>query len=201
MKVISFSFVALILAGIVPTAANAQDFNGPSVGVQGGWVRNDLRNPTTDAGVVPVEASRDSAILGVYAGYDKTIGNIVLGAEGAINFGTSDAVSGRSGSSLYSIDPRRSIDLTARAGYLVTPSTLVYARGGYTNDRVRTTITTAAASTIASEDRDGWLVGGGVERAIMPHLSARAEYRYADLSNGDGKYDRHEVLTGLTWRF
>jgi len=99
------------------------------------------------------------------------------------------------------IDPKRSLDLAARVGYLVTPETLFYTRAGYTNERVRTTLTSANGSQNASEDRDGWLAGAGVERMITPRVSARVEYRYADLSNGDGKYDRNEILTGVVFHF
>jgi len=52
-----------------------------------------------------------------------------------------------------------------------------------------------------SEDRDGWLVGGGLERILTDHISARLEYRYFDLGEGGGRYERHHLLTGITYRF
>jgi len=181
--------------------AQAQNFNGPVVGAQAGWMETKVRNPKLDLGTVPVDASHDSGTLGVFAGYDKTLNHFVLGGEAALNFATSGAIDGTAGGSQVRIDPKRSIDLSLRAGYLVTPETLVYARGGYTNDHIRTTLAGTSGTTSASENRDGWLVGAGVERVIIPHLSARIEYRYADLSKGDGKYDRHQLLTGLAWHF
>jgi outer membrane immunogenic protein len=45
------------------------------------------------------------------------------------------------------------------------------------------------------------LVGGGVEQAITDNISARIEYRYSDLSDGDGKFDRHQALVGVAYRF
>jgi len=51
-----------------------------------------------------------------------------------------------------------------------------------------------------SENRDGWLVGGGLERRFTDRISARIEYRYLDLSDGDGRFERHQLLTGITWR-
>jgi outer membrane immunogenic protein len=83
----------------------------------------------------------------------------------------------------------------------VTDNTLIYARGGYTNARVRTSLDDGAAIPMASSHRDGWLVGGGVEHAITDNVSARAEYRYADLSEGDGRFDRHQALVGVAYRF
>lgn len=190
-----------VMVGFVPVVANAQAFDGPSVGIEAGWLHNTVRNPTTDAGVVPLDASRDAAMGGINIGYDKTINHFVVGAETDLTFAIKDAVHNTGSTYDYRIDPRRSFDATVRAGYLVTPQTLVYARGGYTNDRIRTTIDDTNTQTVVSQSRGGWLVGAGVERAIMPHLSARIEYRYADLSHGDGKYDRHQVLTGVNWRF
>lgn len=201
MKTALISFALIVPALGFAGAAQAQSFDGPSIGAQAGWVKTDIRNPVNDLGITPIDANRDSATLGIYAAYDKTFGKVVIGSELGLDFGTSDTISGGTGGNRVSIDPKRSFNVSGRAGYLVTPLTLVYARGGYTNDRINTTLTTAASTRIASEDREGWLVGGGVERMITDHVSARVEYRYADLSDGDGKYDRHQVLTGIAFRF
>ena len=45
------------------------------------------------------------------------------------------------------------------------------------------------------------VVGGGVEHALSDNLSARVEYRYSDLGEGDGGFDRHQALFGLSYRF
>jgi len=201
MSKVSVSLFALLTAATIPAVAQAQSFDGPSVGIQGGWVENKVRNPTTALGPVAVDASHDSAVLGGYAAYDKELGKFVLGAEVGANIGTSDTVSGGTGTNRVMLDSKRSFDLTARAGYLVTPATLVYGRAGYTNDRVRTTLVSPTGTISASDNRDGWLIGGGVERKLTDHVSARMEYRYADLSEGDHRYDRHQVLTGITYRF
>ena len=200
MKIASIPLPALVSALSFSSVTHAQNFDGPSVGVQAGWVQNKVRNPETNLGVTPIDASKSSAMFGAYAGYDKVFGKAVLGGEADMNVGTSDAVSSETSGTSATINPKRSFDLTIRAGYLLAPTTLVYARGGYTNDRIRTTLVSATGTTYTSENRDGWLIGGGVERAIAPHAAVRVEYRYADLSKGDGKYDRNEVLTGVTYR-
>lgn len=201
MKVFSISFLALASAMSLHGVAQAQTFDGPSVGAQGGWVENDLKDTETELGVITIDASRDSPTFGGFIGYDKTIGNFVLGAEAGINLGTSDTVSGGSLSGPVTIDPKWSYDLTARAGYLVTPKTLVYARGGYANDRVRITDDALTGPVIATENREGWLIGGGVEREIIPQVSARVEYRYSGLGEDEGTFDRHQTLLGVTYRF
>jgi outer membrane immunogenic protein len=100
-----------------------------------------------------------------------------------------------------SIQPKRSIDLSVRAGYLVTPQTLVYARGGYVNQREHTTIDTTPATYYARGNQNGWMLGAGVEHALTTNVTARLEYRYTDLSEGDGKWDRHQLLAGVAYHF
>jgi len=128
MNTISISLFALVSALSMPDAVQAQTFDGPSIGVQAGWVKTRVHNPETDLGVVAVDASQDSPIIGGYAAYDKEIGKFVLGAQLGVNIGTSDAVSSGPGVGRVLLDPKRSVDVTARAGYLATPSTDLWPR-------------------------------------------------------------------------
>ena len=138
----------------------------------------------------------------MFAGYDyKVSPRFVLGAEAGVQFGADDSIVRDNGAARITIDPKRSLDLTARAGYLMTDNTMLYARGGYTNARVQTSVENAGGIRSASANRDGWLVGGGIEHALSDDVSARAEYRYSDLSEGDGKFDRHQALFGIAYRF
>lgn len=186
---------ALSIAG----AAHAQSqttsaFNGPSVGVQGGWEYTGVYNPTTDLGVTPVIGHHDTGVVGGFVGYDKQVApKVVIGGQAELNLPVDSAFT-RDG---VRLDPKRSIDVSARAGYLVTPATLVYVRGGYSNELVGTKL----AGASVSEGRDGWMVGGGLERMVTDKISTRLEYRYTDFSNGDGKFDRHQVLFGVAYRF
>ena len=202
MRISTSAILATILAAPLATAVSAAQFDGPYVGAQVGWQSEKMRDVKSSFGVVPVDENKRSITGGVFAGYDKTInGRFVVGAEGGLDFASDDKVQSTVGGSNYSVDPKYSFDLTARAGYLVTPQTLLYVRGGYTNARVRTTITNAAGIQSASDTEDGWLAGAGVERAIAQNVSARLEYRYSKLSEGDGKDQRHRVLAGLSYRF
>lgn len=201
MKYFVSSVAAVLVAGVA-SSASAEPFNGPFVGVQAGWAQDVVGTTSTDLGALAVNQKRDSFNGGVFAGYDHKIGNrFVLGAEAGIQFGVDDEVVSSVGARRVTIDPKRSIDLTARAGFLAGDKTLVYARGGYTNARLRVTLDDAVGVRSASENRDGWLVGGGVERAITDNVTARIEYRYSDLSDGDGKYDRHQAMVGVAYRF
>jgi outer membrane immunogenic protein len=194
--------LASLIATPLATAASAAPFDGPFVGAQVGWQSEKMRDVKSSFGLVPVDDSKDAVAGGVFVGYDKTInGRFVVGTEAGLDFvsdGELDtAVAGRS----YSVDPKYSIDLTARTGYLVTPETLLYVRGGYTNARIRTTISDPAGVASDSNSRSGWLVGGGVERIVARDVAARLEYRYSKLSEGDGRDYTHRVLAGLSYRF
>ena len=188
--------LASAVALAVPALAHADTFSGPSVGVQGGWEENSVRNPTTPLGVTPVTAKGDTGTIGVFAGYDyKLAPRVVVGAQAELNL----PITAHFTDGATVLDPKRSIDLSLRAGYLVTPKTLAYVRAGYANVRYSAAI--PAVATYASGTQDGWLLGAGVEHALTSHVTARVEYRYSDLSGGDGKWDRHQILTGVAYHF
>jgi len=197
------SYVAAgIAAASLASTASAAEFNGPFVGAQVGWTSNEVKNPETSLGSVPLEDDQQSITGGIYAGYDRKVADhVVIGVEGGLDFASDDDLHSSLAGNSFTIDPKRSFDLTARAGYLTDPSTLVYARGGYTNARTENSLVNAAGTATAYDNRDGWLVGGGVERQFMSNASARLEYRYSDLSEGDGNFDRHRVLAGVSYRF
>lgn len=202
MKYVLSSVAAAALAVGLAAPAAAEPFNGPFVGAQVGWSQHDAGAPTTPLGDLPIDGSKDAATGGVYAGYDAKLGsNFVVGAEAGVQFSKNDELSANTDAARFTLDPKRSIDLTARAGYLAGDNTLLYARGGYTNARVASSVQDVSGITRVNENRDGWLVGGGVEHAFTDNLSARAEYRYSDLSEGDHKFDRHQALFGFSYRF
>ncbi len=70
-----------------------------------------------------------------------------------------------------------------RAGFLLTPTLLVYGTGGFAYGEVQ-------ASNF-SNVRTGWTAGGGAEWMFMPNWSAKAEYLFVDLSSGgkSGPFD------------
>lgn len=196
-----FATTAAAAMALVATAAHAQSgtsaFTGPFVGVQGGWEENSVNNPTTGVGVTPLTHKGDTGTLGVIAGYDYQLApHVVVGGQAELNFPFSDHIT--DGTNV--VEAKRSIDLSLRAGYVVGDKTLVYGRAGYVNERVGATIG-GDTPVVASGSQNGWQLGAGVERAVTQHVSARIEYRYTDLSEGDGKWDRHQVLVGAAYRF
>ena len=79
-----------------------------------------------------------------------------------------------------------------RAGYLVTPTLLIYGTAGlaYANANMSASYATidlagiygpGFASSSYSDTRVGWTAGGGVEWMFLPNWSAKLEYLYYDL--------------------
>ncbi|GGN54127.1 hypothetical protein GCM10011349_29480 [Novosphingobium indicum] len=123
-------FLATVLIGW-SVQASAQDFTGPSVGVQAGWNNTDVRLPEGSNGSLNVDQSTDAFVAGAFLAYDYQVApRIVVGAQAEFNVAASDAFRVDGPESAMTVDPRYTIDLTARAGYLVSPETLLYVRGG-----------------------------------------------------------------------
>jgi len=196
------AFVAAVGGAFIAAPAVAAPFDGPYVGAQIGWQSEKMRDVKSSFGIVPVNDTKESITGGVFVGYDATINRrFVVGAEAGLDLASDDEVQGSDGNATYSVDPKYSFDVTARAGYLVNPKTLLYVRGGYTNARTHATVVNGTAIESGSRSQNGWLLGGGAERQVAQNVTARLEYRYSKFSEGDGKDYRHRVLAGLAYRF
>jgi outer membrane immunogenic protein len=189
MKNLMLVGAALVALSTAPAMAKSE-FQGPYVGVQAGWNHD-----------IAINSKKDAVVGGVFGGYDQEVApNIILGAEGGFSLGASDRI-GPSGANAATIDPEYSFDLSARAGYVVGEKNLVYVRGGYANTRGEVTTTVANVTTTGKKTFDGWFVGGGVERKLTDNVSARVEYRFNDIGSDNAKYQRHQALVGVAYRF
>lgn len=146
---------------------------------------------------------RDGITYGAGAGYDFQIGGAVAGIEA--EYLDSDTKGCETAflttNDTICANAKRDLYVGGRVGFAVTPSTLLYAKGGYTNAKVRvnyTDPTTPANSFSVSDDLNGVRVGAGVEQKLGANLYAKAEYRY---SNYEAGIERHQALAGLGFRF
>jgi outer membrane immunogenic protein len=173
-----------------------------------------------------------------YAGYNWQVNpSWVLGVEGDVGFGDQTTRLGGYtygpffGASTFNVDGlsvKTSWDasLRGRAGYLLTPTTLVYATGGLawqhydiTSTCVSIVCDSATPAVVSnSTTRTGWTVGGGLETALSGNWLLRSEYRYADFGTAsfsiarttafgltaekfDTKLATHTATVGLAYKF
>ncbi|WNO54168.1 outer membrane protein [Stakelama saccharophila] len=211
---------ALIGSTAIAAPAFAQDanptFTGPRVGVIVGY-DNIRPGSSEDTDLDNDDEDTDGFLYGVEAGYDVAVGNkAVVGIEGELSDSTAetDPYDGDAQFGYGNVETGRDLYIGARAGILATPSTLVYAKGGYTNARLD--LTTDYGERINDEhyNLDGYRIGAGVEQAIGGNAYAKVEYRYSnygdarlefdDGSNTDNfsvDTDRHQLVAGVGMRF
>jgi outer membrane immunogenic protein len=211
----SIALVALLAAG-VSAPAFAQDsgaFSGLRVEGLAGY--DVLKSGERDDGITTGNNEGDEdvngAVFGVGVGYDYNIGNLVLGVEGEFteSTGKQDADESLDGFNRR-IKTGRDLYAGVRIGAPVTPTTLVYAKGGYTNLAVENFYEGAKDSYAFDTNADGWRLGAGVEQMFGPKAYGKVEYRYSNYNNlennnvdlsRDIDLDRHQIVAGVGIRF
>ena len=133
-------------------------------------------------------------------GYDIQRGGTVFGVEAEGTGSTTDSCSGAGTAASPSICLKAGRDLYAggRVGAVLGDSTLLYAKAGYTNARVRlTSYDGTTTSTLTGKNLDGVRVGAGVEHNFGGAYG-KVEYRYSNYQDGVA---RHGVVAGVGVRF
>lgn len=166
------SLIMLLLPCAAAAAPSATPFTGPHVEAIAGY-------DNTDVG--PGLGAANGFLYGVAAGFDLALGDMRLGGEIEADGSTArqeiGGVDRRVGRSLYA---------GLRAGLVVAPRLLAYAKGGYANGR------------FGDYTGGGFRIGGGGEFLLSPETFIRAEYRYSDY----GRSARGQTwVTGLGYRF
>lgn len=136
--------------------------------------------------------SRDGGFSGGFElGYDKQIGNFVVGVVGDIAYvDYADVQSGFSSTPAFYTETT-SLNmlgtLRARAGIALGDSFLAYVHGGFAGGNVTTTFATnnATAARRGSASTYGYQVGVGLEGMITEHVSLGIEYDYTNLGGRD----------------
>lgn len=199
-KIVAIS--AMASAASMAAPAMAQDegvsFDGPYVAAMAGYDK--VRIDT------PIGAGSDDGILfGGVVGFDKNINGVVLGIEGEYSdsnvkesasdvFIAGDNVSVKTGRDLYA---------GVRLGGEVAPGFMLYAKGGYTNAKVKAAYDDGVDVLSGSDELEGYRLGAGIETTVRG-LLGRIEYRYSDYGNYEGlglQPDRHQVAVMVGYRF
>ena len=188
--------LATLLGGSLAAPAMAQDgapFTGVRVEGIAGWDRSQ----------VPDNRS-DGVAYGAGVGFDFQAGGMVAGVEAEATKSTADecAASVSLTGDRLCAKTGRDLYVGGRVGTLVGPSTLLYAKAGYSNARLRLDYDSGLAGNVGDvstrANYDGIRVGAGVEQAIGTNGFAKVEYRY---SNYESDLEKHQALVGFGFRF
>ena len=200
MKKILFATAALVAVSAPAYAQEASNFGGAKVGVVVGYDKVRLEALGDDG-------SKDGFLYGVNAGYDFDLGTAVIGIGGEL----SDSTTKESVEDVFvlgdevSLNAARDLYIGARVGFPVSQNIMLYAKGGYTNARVKLKYDDGVDTFSEGRNLDGWRVGAGAEY-VMAQTFARLEYRYSEYENNDDlgatiEPSRHQVALIAGFRF
>jgi outer membrane immunogenic protein len=130
------------------------------------------------AGVGLPSYAPNGVVGGGHLGYNYQIGQFVVGLEGDVN-GSNYTGASTFGALGYSSTVNVDGSVRGRVG-VAWDRALFYATGGAAFAGFQDRYTVGAATGAPNSTQVGWTVGGGVEYAIDPNWSIRAEYRYTD---------------------
>jgi len=155
-------------------------------------------------------------MYGIAGGYDFQAGNAIIGieaeyADSDVNGTAADVIN--TGDS-FRLNTDRDIYVGARVGFTLSPSTLLYAKAGYTNARFEGRFNDGLGTIYNNGvTADGYRLGAGIEQKfnlLGPSGFIKAEYRYSNYKNldiGEDDFDldvdvdRHQALVGIGVRF
>jgi outer membrane immunogenic protein len=183
------------------------EWTGFYFGIAGGWAWD--RTSQTDTVTLGSTGgfSGDGGLIGGTAGVNWQNGNVVFGLEGDMSWARIEASTTTNCPAGCSNRLDWLGTARARAGLLVTPSTLGYVTGG----AAFTGISSSSAGATGNDTKAGWTVGAGVEQKFAGPWSAKVEYLYTDFGQTNAyntgnpvvnDYTRAHVLrAGLNYQF
>lgn len=190
-------------------------FTGPRAGIILGYDRlQPGQVPNSD---IDDRNSASGLTYGGDVGYDISSNRWVFGVEGEVTGSTGKVTNNPSAAGALGygrVKAGRDLYAGIRAGYRVAPSTLLYAKGGYTNQRLDLVASNGTTETGQHFNLDGWRAGAGLEQSLGGKAYAKLEYRYSNYGNARLEYpnggntnnfsvdtDRHQIVAGLGVRF
>lgn len=181
-------------------AAHGVNWSGVYLGVQGGWMNANHEISADEScstcgkddaaesfNLINLDGLNSSGFIGGgTAGFDRQLGNWVLGVQAYYHFTNADTtLSAADGLLKGSLEKENEYGAVIRAGRLLSPNVLAYGLGGYN---------WAKYSLHASIDGDavdfkdsgvktsntfgGVILGGGVEYALTSNIFVGAEYTH-----------------------
>jgi outer membrane immunogenic protein len=155
--------------------------------VGGAWSDIERHYPLADhyvntpGAVISHEA--DGAVAGGHLGLQHQVGHVVIGGEVNLTHADLDAHSTANSSSVgnnpvdLNTEIRSIFTATARLGY-AWDRWLVYAKGGYANAKFEVSSEDPSDTASSTHRHNGWVVGGGLEYALLRDVIIGVEYNY-----------------------
>lgn len=218
--------IAILTAGTamaLAAPAFAQDsgeatFTGPRVEAILGYDIMKAGSSVDDDVNQDNDQSIEGLLYGIGIGYDVDLGGVVVGAEAELTDSTAKSSYDNGdfeGFGYGNVKANRDIYVGARVGAKVSPNTLLYVKGGYTNAKLDIRSNDGTTEYNEDFDLDGWRVGGGVEHAWNQNMFTKLEYRYSNYKEGEIDFDgslpdsnrfdvdtdRHQIVASVGWRF
>lgn len=218
-----FVLAAASLAALAASPALAQsgptdpdqEFSGPRAGIIVGYDR--LQPGKVPNSNIDDSNSASGLTYGGDVGYDIQSNRWVFGVEGEVTGSTSKVTNNPSAAGALGygrVKAGRDLYAGARIGYAVAPRTLLYAKGGYTNQRLDLVASNGTTETGRHFNLDGWRAGAGLEQKLGTNTYAKIEYRYSNYGQARLEYpngtntnnfgvdtDRHQIVAGVGFRF
>lgn len=191
-----FAIAATLLAATIATPALAQETNDLGGFRIEGLIGYD--SPSIQ------DESADGLAYGVGVGYDFQAGNAVFGIEAeATDSSADETVTGNIvPADTLNVRAGRDLYIGGRAGVGIGGNSLLYAKVGYTNARVRVDYEDGTAGTVndftVRTNLDGIRAGAGAQIGLGSNAYLKTEYRYSNYQDG---VDRHQVVGGIGFRF
>lgn len=219
-KIAMLAATGSLLALSAPAMAqDAAPFSGFRVGAEAGY-DHQRSGSTEDVDTTrDLKQSLDGVAFGGVLGYDAAVGeNLRLGAEASVSDSTASWDNNNANPTVFNlgrVEAQRDIYVGGRVGYVASPSTMVYAKAGYTNQRFGLQGSDGTVDLDQRLDADGWRVGAGAEFAVSNNAYVGAEYRYSKYGEAEFDFegttpdssrfnidtDRHQVMATAGLRF
>lgn len=217
-SLVAASLASLATPAVAQTAGDVP-FSGVRVGAEVGY--DHIRSGSSEDvdNTRDLKQSIDGVTYGGVVGYDFAAGDALrIGAEASYAGSTAGRDFDNENPTVFNlgnVKADRDIYVGGRVGVVTSPSTMIYAKGGYTNQRYSVVGTDGTTSLDGKLDTDGWRVGAGAEFAVGRNAYIGAEYRYSNYSEGEVDFegttpdtsrfnldtDRHQVVATAGVRF
>lgn len=220
-KIASLAAASLMAVATPAMAQTANDvpFTGFRVGGEAGY--DHLRSGSTEDvdDTRDLKQSIDGVTYGGVIGYDFPAGdNLRIGAEASYSGSSAGRDFNNDDPTVFNlgnVKADREIYVGGRVGFVTSPSTMIYGKAGYTNQRFSVTGSNGTVDLAQKLDTDGWRVGAGAEFAVSRNAYIGAEYRYSKYGEGEVDFggdtpdssrfnldtDRHQVVATAGVRF